>query len=182
MQFSVVSCKTKLSVLGVVLSSALTLFSQLPIHADESVTLAWYPSTSPDVADYKIYYGTASQDYSEVVDAGNNTSVTIDGLVPGTTYYFAATTVDSGGNESGFSNEASYTVPVTPAALTLLASAGGQFSFTVSGDAGQLYVVQASTNLIDWVSIQTNIAPFLFTDTNAAGFSQRYYRAFYLLL
>lgn len=57
-------------------------------------------------------------------------------------------------------------------------STNGQFELTVS-NAGNLggmpYTVQASTNLIDWVPIYTNEAPFHFTDTNA--FSQRYYRA-----
>jgi hypothetical protein len=178
-----------LSVFGLVLSSALMLIFQLPVLADESVTLAWNPSISLDVAGYKIYYGTVSRVYSNVVDAGNTDTVTISGLVPGTTYYFAATTVDVLGNESGFSNEARYTMPVTPAALTMPATqtsltlstnTGVRFSFAVSGDAGQSYVIEASTNLLDWDLLQTNVAPFLFTDMNAAGFAQRYYRAFYL--
>ena len=71
------------------------------------------------------------------------------------------------------------TVPVTTA-LTAMAWSGGQFSFTVSGIAGQRYVVQASTNLLNWIPLQTNTLPFLFTDKNAAGFKQRYYRALYL--
>jgi hypothetical protein len=173
--------RTALFDLGVILCSALMLSLQLPTHADESVTLAWNPSISLDVAGYMIYYGTASRVYASVqLVPGNATRVTISGLVPGTTYYFAATTVDVLGNESGFSNEASYTMPVTPAALVLSASPGGRFSCAVSGDAGQQYVVQASANLLDWDSLQTNVAPFQFTDMNAANFAQRYYRAFYL--
>jgi len=156
------------------------LFLQLPVRANENVTLAWNPSATADVAGYKIYYGTSCRSYSSVVVVGNTTNATISGLVPGRTYYFAATTLDCAGNESGFSNEASYAMPVTAAALTSAAHSGGQFSFTVSGDTGQPYVVQASTNLLDWVSLQTNAAPFLFTDTNAAGFDQRFYRVFYL--
>ena len=180
MQFQADSCNAKWPVFGLILSSALMLFFQLPVRANESVTLAWYRSTTPNVIAYKIYYGTASHNYSNVVTAGNCTNVTISGLVPGKKYYFAATTVNSAGNESGYSNEASNTVPVTAAALTSAARSGGQFSFTVSGDASQQYVVQASTNLLNWISIQTNVAPFLFTDSNAAGFKQRYYRVFYL--
>lgn len=173
--------RTALFDLGVILCSALMLSLQLPTHADESVTLAWNPSVSLDVAGYMIYYGTASHVYTSVQLApGNATRVTIAGLVPGTTYYFAATTVDVLGNESGFSNEASYTMPVTPAALVLSANPGGGLNCAVSGDAGQQYVVQASTNLLDWDSLQTNVSPFQFTDMNAANFAQRYYRAFYL--
>ena len=180
MWFIAVCGNTKLSVCGSVLCSALMLFLQLPVRANESVTLAWNPSATAEVAGYKIYYGTSCRSYSSVVAVGNTTNAVISGLDPGTTYYFAATTLDSAGNESGFSNEASYAMPVTPAALASAARSGGRFSFTVTGDAGQPYVVQASTNLLDWVSLQTNTAPFLFMDTNAAGFDQRFYRVFYL--
>ena len=156
------------------------LFLQLPVHASQDVTLAWNPSSTPDIAGYKIYYGTACGCYSNVLEVGNTTNATVSGLVPGIKYFFAATTVDSTGNESGFSNEAIYAVPMAAAVLAPTASPAGQFSFTVSGDTGQQYVVQASTNLLDWDSLQTNAAPFLFTDSDAAGFNQRFYRAFCL--
>ncbi len=65
-----------------------------------------------------------------------------------------------------------------PATVTSAACSGGQFSFTVSGTPGQMYVVQASTNLLDWVSVLSNTAPFVFVDLNTAGFNQRFYRAF----
>ena len=65
-----------------------------------------------------------------------------------------------------------------PATLTSAACSGAQFRFTVSGATGQMYVVQASTNLLDWVSVMTNPAPFVFVDSNTAGFNQQFYRAF----
>ncbi len=55
----------------------------------------------------------------------------------------------------------------------------GTFSLTVSGDAGPDYIVQASTNFTDWASIFTNHSPtppFVWTDTGASNFSQRFYR------
>lgn len=155
------------------------LFFQLPVRASQSVTLSWYPSSATNVAGYKIYSGTACHAYTSVMAVGDATNATITGLAPGTTYYFAATTVDSAGNESSFSNEASYTVPAA-ATLTAAAQTGGQFSFTVSGSAGQQYVVEASTNLLNWIPVATNAAPFVFTDTNGASFNQRFYRAFNL--
>ena len=137
------------------------LFFQLPVRAGENVTLAWNPSSTPDVAGYKIYYGTACGTYSNVVEVGNTTNAAISGLVPGTTYYFAATTLDNNGNESQFSNEAVYDVPALvttpqqptiralPAASAIrygqtlassslsggLASAAGSFAFTTPGMA-----------------------------------------------
>jgi hypothetical protein len=171
-----------LFVFDLVLSSALMLFFQLPVHANQSIMLAWDPSSVTNVAGYKIYSGTTSHVYTGVVAVGNTTSATISGLVPGTTYYFAATTLDAAGDESSFSNEASYTVPLTAAKLAPAVFSGGQFSFIVAGISGQPYVVQASTNLLDWIPVQTNIVPFAFTDPSAGNFARRFYRAFYLSL
>jgi hypothetical protein len=150
------------------------------LQAGQSVVLAWSPSISADIAGYRIYYGTVSGNYTSQVTIGNTNSATISGLVDGATYFFAATSLDGAGNESPFSNEAIY--QVTSAAATLTASPGpvGRFCFNVSGIAGYQYVVQASTNLADWVSVQTNTAPFIYTETNSAGLPQCFYRAIYL--
>ncbi len=78
-----------------------------------NVTLGWDPSTDPMVAGYNIYSGTASRNYTNLVNVGTTTSVTVSNLVPGTTYYFAATTYTQAGLESAYSAETAYTVPVT---------------------------------------------------------------------
>jgi hypothetical protein len=52
--------------------------------------------------------------------------------------------------------------------------------FQVAGVPGFNYAVQESTNLIDWVSLLTNTAPFSFTDTNAASLPQQFYRTLYV--
>lgn len=140
--------------------------------------LGWDTNNDPAVAGYKIYYGTASHTYTNVVVVGNTNNGTVTGLVAGKTYYFAAISYNGSGAESTYSDEVSYTVPEPAAQLSAVVSSGGQFSFTVSGTPGQMYVVQASTNLLDWVSVLTNTAPFVFVDSNAAGFNQRFYRAF----
>jgi hypothetical protein len=53
-----------------------------------------------------------------------------------------------------------------------------QFQFQVVGMSGTNHIVQAATNLSaqDCLSFSTNAAPFTFTDTNAASFTQRFYR------
>jgi hypothetical protein len=164
--------------LKLILNGAVMAFFPFRIQAGQSVTLNWDPSSATNVAGYKIYYGTASHSYSQVVTVDNVTSATISALTAGQTYYYAATTVDAAGNESAFSNEASYVTPLPAAVLTAGVQTQGAFSFTVSGTAGQTYVVQASTNLVDWDCLQTNTAPFVFVDAQAAGFSQRFYRTF----
>lgn len=229
-----------------------------------SVTLAWNPSPSSNVAGYMIYYGTSSGNYISAVPVSNVTNVTIRGLSGGTTYYFAATSIDSAGNQSDPSPEisaavgstvitsqpsdqsvatgqtatfsigaigtglsyqwtfndspiggatgssltlnnvtaaqaGSYAVNVmsgstgsvssSPATLTVYPTAAanlaaaaapaGQFAVAVSGVPGYQYIVEASTNLLDWVPLQTNIAPFNFVDPNAKQFDHRYYRTVY---
>ncbi len=55
----------------------------------------------------------------------------------------------------------------------------GTFGFSVSGSAGQSYLVQASTNLIDWNTLfTTNPAtlPFVWSDLTATNFPKRFYR------
>jgi hypothetical protein len=57
----------------------------------------------------------------------------------------------------------------------------GQFGLQVGGLPGYNYMVQASTDLVSWLPLQTNPAPFLFVDTNAAGYRCRFYRTMLLL-
>jgi hypothetical protein len=77
-----------------------------------TITLGWDPSTDPSVVGYHLYYGVASGTYTNMIDAGTNTSVTVSNLVPGVTYYFAVTTYTAAGVESMPSSEITYTVPV----------------------------------------------------------------------
>jgi hypothetical protein len=59
-------------------------------------------------------------------------------------------------------------------------STNGQFQCNVAGVAGFNYAIQASTNLVDWIPLVTNVSPFNFTETNAGGDSRRFYRSIYL--
>ncbi|MGC9941890.1 MAG: immunoglobulin domain-containing protein [Verrucomicrobiota bacterium] len=63
------------------------------------------------------------------------------------------------------------------AVLTAAIWTGGQFRFVVSGINHTNYIVQASSDLIKWVSLETNASPFAFVDTNLDGSSLRFYRA-----
>ena len=63
------------------------------------------------------------------------------------------------------------------ATLTQPVIADGLYTFNVSGVPGYEYIVQVSANLTDWVSVQTNIAPFSFTDLDTQQFTQRFYRS-----
>ena len=61
-----------------------------------------------------MYYGTASRNYSQAIGSGEfvaTSTYVVTGLQSGRTYYFGVTAIDAAGAESGFSNEASKTIP-----------------------------------------------------------------------
>ena len=109
-----------------------------------NVTLAWDPSPDGSVAGYRLYDGVSSGTYTNVIDVGNATNATVSNLVSGVTYFFAATAYDTNGQESVFSNEVSYTVPM----LT-----NGPPSLVMTSPANNsLYVAPATINFTANVS------------------------------
>jgi len=82
--------------------------------------LEWSPNDEPDLAGYKIYYGTESRNYTFDADVGDYESVTISDLEPAKKYYFAVTAYDLNGNESDFSKEISSPVSMPWIPLLLL--------------------------------------------------------------
>jgi hypothetical protein len=86
-----------------------------PFTDPYSLTLTWDPSPSPDVAGYHLYYGAASGEYTNNIVMNDVMTVAVSGLSIGVTYYFALTAVGTDGDESAYSNEVSYAVPLTNA-------------------------------------------------------------------
>jgi hypothetical protein len=165
--------------------SVVTALTQTAPLGVASLTLTWQPSPDVKVVGYNVYYGTASRAYTNKISFGNATTATISNLVDGTTYYFAATAYDIEGKESAFSTEAIYTIPLElsnqPRVMTPAKNPNGQFSFAVSGVVGRRYIVESSTNLVDWVlvdwvQITTNHSIFTFTTTNMHQFKQQFFR------
>jgi len=79
----------------------------------------------PVLDKYKVYYGTASGNYTDSIDAGTATSKEISGLTNGRKYYFAVTAKYKSGAESAYSNEttaipADTTAPAVPSILWVL--------------------------------------------------------------
>jgi chitinase len=85
----------------------------IPAAYAASVNLGWDPNTEPQLAGYKVYWGTSSGNYTTSKNVGNTTFCTITGLDEGKTYYFAATAYDGDGIESDYSNQVTYTVPLS---------------------------------------------------------------------
>ncbi|HTV43549.1 MAG TPA: hypothetical protein VMF08_23500 [Candidatus Sulfotelmatobacter sp.] len=77
-----------------------------------------------------------------------------------------------------WNNQLDYYPPPNPYLTREAALPGGQFQFRLAGTSGESYILEASTNLVQWTSLLTNSATLYdFTDTNAAHFPNRFYRA-----
>jgi hypothetical protein len=147
----------------------------------QNVTLAWIPSSDPNVVGYDVYYGGMSGDYTNMINVGNVANATVGGLTAGATYYFAATAYDSIGDQSGFSSEISYIMPATLPGLQIRAAPAGTFVLTVNGPIGQTNEILATQDFIVWTVLGTVTlgagGTLDFTDTNSANLPQRFYRA-----
>jgi hypothetical protein len=100
-------------------SVSLTAFSiTVGATATGAATLTWTPPTMntdgtalTDLAGYRIYWGTAQNNYSnsKTLNGPGFSSAVIDQLTPAT-WFFVVTTLDASGNESAYSNVATKTV------------------------------------------------------------------------
>lgn len=95
---------------GILLIIAILCFLPFPGCEEESgpyLDLAWDANQEPDLAGYRVYYGTSPRDYINFVDVGNVTLYRLDNLMEGVAYFIAVTAYDTAGNESDFSEEVS---------------------------------------------------------------------------
>ena len=80
--------------------------------AQHRVVLSWTASTSQNIVGYNIYRGGSSGGpYSKISSLDPNTTYTDSTVVNNTTYYYVTTAVDSGSQESVYSNEAQAVIP-----------------------------------------------------------------------
>ena len=84
-------------------------------------------------------------------------------------------------NTSGTITSSNATLSVYPTAvpaLTFVSYANRHFTVTLTGVPTWNYSIQASPDLLNWVSLVTNASPYTFTDTNVSGL--KFYRGRYL--
>jgi len=120
---------------------------------------------------------------------------TLDGTLPTTSslVYSNAIVLTNTATVSANAFEAGYINSVAASGLfTILppifftapgAFSNGVFQLQLSATPNQNYVLQSSTNLMQWISISTSTpsaTPFYLTDTNAANFPNRFYRVLLL--
>jgi hypothetical protein len=122
----------------------------------------------------------------------NNTNLTNGGNLSGATSATLTITNLAGTNAGNYtvvitnfsgsitSSVAALVIAYTRPGISNIAFSNGVFWMSITGDSGPDYIVQASTNLVFWESIDTNPAPtppfFIWSDAGATNFNQRFYR------
>jgi hypothetical protein len=112
----------------------------------------------------------------------NGSTYTLTNINPGQAGNYAVVVLGAGGAVTS----AVATVTVTNPVMTLSVGSGAgagmtltAFNFQLAVPVGVTYVVEASTNLLTWIPISTNVATSAnraIADTAATNFAQRYYR------
>ncbi|HEY3663115.1 MAG TPA: fibronectin type III domain-containing protein [Chthoniobacterales bacterium] len=89
------------------------------------VTLSWNANQEPNIAGYRVHYGTVAKPYSSTVEV-TTTTATIPSLKMGDTYTFAVTAFNTDGAESAYSTPVMHTVGssriIPPSALANISS------------------------------------------------------------
>ena len=101
--------------------------------ANLPLRLVWERNTESDLAFYTVYYGTASRQYSNIIDVDTRYPYCIfdeDQFTGGQTYYIALTATDFSLNESGYSNE--LVVYIDPSSNTTTTSPTNSTTTTAS--------------------------------------------------
>jgi hypothetical protein len=117
----------------------------------------------------------------ELAGATNATLILTD-VQPSHAGAYAVVVADTAGNRTA-SQAAKLTVLNVALAFDLAETSrnlANGFQLRTVAVPGTTVVIQASTNLADWISLSTNVAPnglITFQDTAATNFNCRFYRA-----
>jgi uncharacterized repeat protein (TIGR01451 family) len=88
-----------------------------------------------------------------------------------------ATTTDPNPDDNTSAATLLISGPATPPQLTAGYTTGtGAFHLSVTGVTGQSAIIQASTNLVSWFPVYTNVIPFNFTNFDSTNYLMRFYR------
>ena len=148
-----------------------------PAYAAQNVTLAW--DAEKEVVGYRLHYGTASGNgnYTQILDVGNTTTVTVSRLTAGQIYFFFVTAYSAFG-ESLPSNEVSFLATMDAPMLAMQKLPNGNVQLTVTDAAGQTDSVYMSSDLQKWTLLTTavNKTGTLVDDPDAQSTDRRFYR------
>jgi fibronectin type 3 domain-containing protein len=142
---------------------------------DTQVSLSWNAAAGAD--GYNLKRSLTNGGPYAIITGPAGTNYTDTGLVNGTTYFYVVSATNAL-FESSNSSQVSATPVSGPVTLAIGPQTPGQFTLQFSGVDGHTYIVQTSTNLVDWNAVYTNQQSgglFSYTNTNATDVV-RFYR------
>ena len=114
--------KAKLIALSLIVAAAAVAQVVIPLGSPTG-TFEWEPNPEPDIAGYRLYYGTTSGTHPTMFDVGNITTATLP--FPNTgTFYIVATAYNTSALESLPSDELVATITMKPSKVTSLRQTG----------------------------------------------------------
>ena len=103
--------------------SVLVVAGLLVSFSAQAATVQWFPNPEPDIAGYKLSYGTQSGVYTTSIDVGKATTWQLT-LAPGQRYFIVVQAYNTAGGTSPYSAEAVYDAPPAPSVTTLSPTIG----------------------------------------------------------
>jgi hypothetical protein len=127
-----------------------------------TIKIGWDAVAEIGIQGYRVYVGTASDQYTLSYDAGLNLDLTIPGMVSGETYFFAVKAIGFGGLESAYSEEIAVTIatPPLPTGGEMTMSGTGELALNWSFPMAAMssapeFIIEQSTNLVNWTVAAT---------------------------
>jgi pectate lyase len=145
----------------------------LSVTPGQSATFAVVAGGSANLA-YQWYFNTNTP-----LTGATNSAFTINNVQAGDAGVYSVVITNSAGSVTSTNAVLNTASSSTAPQLSKFSINGGVFSVTVDGNSGVDYIVQTSTNLVDWVSVFTNHSPtppFIWNDAVATNVGQRFYR------
>jgi len=154
--------------------------------------LTWFSTNPIPVRSYNVPNVVFGATYPGLLPVSLSPSVTtpfVNGVWTGEVTVHEAVTdlvleVHSGDGVEGESNPFDVLGLATPPVIVTddgqMGISDGCFGFNVQGQMGKVVLIEVSTNLVDWLPLQTNIlggVPWYFSDPDTASFNHRFYRA-----
>jgi len=148
------------------------------VGAGQNVTFSVFATNSFPVS-YQWMFRSLGNITNVPIAGATNSNLTITNVsAENRGVYFV--TVSNGVMSANSSSALLTVLSPAPVLSQPFSPASGQIQFDVVGIAGSNYVVQASTNCVDWSPMVTNVSPFTFAETNTGSIPARFYRAAFL--
>jgi len=158
-------------------------FQTTEVGDGQSQILSWQPNQEPDLAGYKLYLGSASGSYNQILMLTTPVD-TLRGLTENQRVYAAVSAIDQSGNESLLTPEVAFTPRSAPLAPAALEATSRTSTITLTWQANNVELDLAGYNIYRSLSPQQGFALAAFVpapqttwqDVNVAPHTFYYYQ------